>query len=272
MFKKALIIGLIVVVLGWMVTSAVQAAGPPGQGEGQEYVIQADDWLSKLAEKYLGDATLWSWIVEATNARATVDPRLDYIENPNVIYAGQIVFIPTVSPALPGSIEPALEPVSLRSLCQDQHPAVQAFCSEIPIAQLHYDPYEGAEFFSCASRAGLSNVQLDYNAVTILVPNAGDFDLRGIVASIKVTPDRASLIPRWPGSWFDFSAEYAEQFQLPVGEQQDIPLAKAFELIKAGELIWTGEHGVAGKAGLFQTDPPLICDPQADFEIVIGPL
>ena len=80
MFKKALIIGMIVVVLGWMFTSVVQAASPPAQGEGREYVIQADDWLSKLAEKYLGDAPLWSWIVEATNARATVDPRLDYIE------------------------------------------------------------------------------------------------------------------------------------------------------------------------------------------------
>ncbi|HXV97076.1 MAG TPA: hypothetical protein VEC93_01540, partial [Anaerolineae bacterium] len=48
-------------------------------------------------------------------------------------------------------------------------------------------------------------------------------------------------------------------------------LAKAFELVKAGELIWTGEHGVPGKAGLFQTNPILRCDPQADFEIEIGP-
>jgi nucleoid-associated protein YgaU len=86
MFKKALIMGMIVVVLGWMFASAVQAAGPPGQGEGQEYVIQADDWLSKLAEKYLGAAHSWSQIVEATNTRAVADPRLDVIENPNVIY------------------------------------------------------------------------------------------------------------------------------------------------------------------------------------------
>jgi hypothetical protein len=255
-----------------MFTSVAQAAGPPGQGEGGEYVIQAEDWLSKLAEKYLGDATLWSQIVEATNSRAAVDPRLDVIENPNVIYVGQIVFIPTVSPTLPGRVEPSLERASLSSLCQDQHPAVQAFCSEIPIARLQCNPYDEAEFFTCASRAGLSNVRLDCNEVTILVPNDGDFDLRGIVASIKVTSDGASLIPRWPGSWFDFSAEYAERFKLPVGEQREIPLAKAFELIKANELIWTGEHGVAGKAGLFQTDPPLTCDPQADFEIVIGPL
>ena len=117
----------------------------------------------------------------------------------------------------------------------------------------------------------MGNVQLDPTAVTILVPNDGDFDLRGIVASIKVTQDRASLIPRWPGSKFDFSADYAEKFKLPVGEQLELPLAKAFELIKAGELIWTGQHGVPGKAGLFQTEPPLTCDPQADIKLVIGP-
>ena len=54
MFKKVLMIGLIVVVLGWVFTSAVHAAGPPNQGEGREYVVQADDWLSQLADKYLG--------------------------------------------------------------------------------------------------------------------------------------------------------------------------------------------------------------------------
>jgi LysM repeat protein len=271
MFKKALIIGMIVGMLGWLLTSGVQAASPPRQGEGQPYVVQADDSLSQLAEKYLGDANLWPRIVEATNTRAAADPRLAVIDNPNVIYPGQIVFIPTVSPTLPGGVEPGEARISLDILCQDQHPAVQAFCSEIPIARIHFDPYEEVEFFTCASRSGLGSVQLDPNEVTILVPNDGDFDLRGITASLKVTPDRASLIPRWPGSKFDFSAEYAQKFELPVGEQLEIPLSQAFELVKAGELIWTGQHGVPGKAGLFQTNPILTCDPQADFDIELGP-
>jgi hypothetical protein len=272
MFKKMLIFGMVVVVLGWAFTSVVHAASPPGQVDGREYVVQADDWLSKLAEKYLGDGNQWPRIVEATNARATTDPRLVVIKNPNLIYPGQIVFIPTVSSPLPGAVEPAVEGLSLGVLCQDQHPAVQAFCSEIPIAQVHLDPNENAEFFTCASRTGLGSVQLDPDAVTVLVPNDGDFDLRGIVVSMNVGPDQASLRPRWPGSKFDFSAGYAQKFKLPAGEQLEIPLAKAFELIKAGELIWTGEHGAPGKAGLIQTNPPLTCDPQADFEIVIGPL
>jgi hypothetical protein len=114
-------------------------------------------------------------------------------------------------------------------------------------------------------------VPYNLNPVNVLIPNDGDFDLRGIVAAFKVTPARTTLIPRWPGSKFDFPADYAQRYRLPVGEQLEIPLSKAFELIRAGELIWTGRHGEPGKAGLFQTNPPIRCDPQADFEIVIGP-
>jgi len=290
MLKKTLIIGMIVVLVGWLFTSVGQAAGPPGQDDGREYVIQADDWLSKLADKYLGDGNLWPRIVEATNSRSATDSRLAIIKNPNVIYAGQIIFIPTTTSTttstLPRVVQPqavapqVVEPRvveltvgggNLAILCQDQHPAVQAFCSEIPIARIHFDPYEEAEYFSCASRSGLASARLDPYGVTILVPNDGDFDLRGIVAAVKVAPGGSWLIPRWPESWFDFSAEYAREFRLPVGEQREISLPGAFELIKAGELVWTGEHGEPGNAGLFQTNPPLTCDPQADFEIVIGP-
>lgn len=271
MLKLFKVVGIVVIVLVWAFTPVVNAASPPLQGEGQEYVVQADDWLSKLAEKYLGDATVWNLIVEATNTQAATDPRLTVIENPDLIYPGQIVFIPPVSSASPVAVVPVGEGVSLGSLCEDQHPAVQAFCSEIPIAQIHFDPYTEAEYFTCASRSGLGDVQIDPNAATILVPNDGDFDLRGMTASVKIVQDGEFLIPRWPGSRFDFSAEFAEKYKLPAGEQLEIPLAKAFELIKAGELIWTGQHGVPGKAGLFQTDPPLRCDPQADFEIEIGP-
>lgn len=271
MSRQLKMVGMVVIVLVWVFTSVVYAASPPLQGEGREYVVQADDWLSKLAEKYLGDANLWNRIVEATNTGAAEDPGLVVIENPDLIYPGQIVVIPPVTPTLGGGVEPAVEGVSLGSLCEDQHPALQALCSEIPIAQIHFDPYEEAEFFTCASRSGLRSVQVDPSEVTLLVPNDGDFDLNGITATIKVTEGSALLIPRWPRSKFDFSAEYAERFKLPVGEQLEIPLAKAFELVKAGELIWTGKHGVPGKAGLFQTDPILTCDPQADFEIVISP-
>lgn len=271
MSRQLKMAGIITLVLMWVFTSVVNAASPPLQEEGREYVVQADDWLSKLAEKYLGDATSWNLIVEATNTKAAIEPHLTVIENPNLIYPGQIIFIPLVSSISPPEVQPVGEVVSLGNLCEDQHPSVQAFCSEIPIARVHFDPHEAAEFFTCASRAGLGNVPVDPNEVTILIPNDGDFDLRGIAAAVKIAQGGLFLIPRWPGSRFDFSAEFAEEYGLPVGEQLEIPLTKAFELIKAGELIWTGQHGVPGKAGLFQSNPPLTCDPEADFEIELGP-
>ena len=289
MFKRAIIIGLMLVVLVWMEAAVGYAASPPPQDEGWEYVVQTDDWLSKLAEKYLGDPHLWPRIVATTNARAAVDSRLALILDSNLIYPGQIIYIPAVptaqispvyvAPPVEPPARPVVEPLvgpavhvdRLDVLCEDQHPTVRAFCFEIPIARIHYDPHKDTESFSCASRSGLVSVPYSTDPVNVLIPNDGDFDLDGIVAAFKVTPARTSLIPRWPGSRFDFQAEYAQRFNLPVGEQWEIPLSKAFELIKAGELIWTGRHGEPGKAGLFQINPPVRCDPQADFEIVIGP-
>lgn len=271
MSRQLKIVSIGVIALVWLFTFGVNAAAPPMQEEGQAYVIQADDWLSKLAEKYLGDARLWNLIVEATNARAAEDPSLTMIENPNLVYPGQIIVLPVGDSILLKEVEPVAAEASIAVLCADQHPAVQALCSEIPMARIHFDPHEEAEFFTCASRGGIGNIQIDPNEATLLVPNDGDLDLKGITATIKVTQGRALLVPRWPGSKFDFSPEFAEKYKLPAGEQLEISLTQAFELLKAGELVWTGEHGVSGKAGLFQIDPPLTCDPQAEFEIEIGP-
>jgi len=54
---------------------SVAQAAPPAQteGEGQEYVVQADDWLSKIADKFYGDMFAYPSIVEATNAKAADD-------------------------------------------------------------------------------------------------------------------------------------------------------------------------------------------------------
>jgi hypothetical protein len=264
--SMVLLVGLL------LLTTTVQAAIPPPQSEGLEYVVQVDDWLSKLAEKYMGNSRLWRAIVEATNAEAVGNPRLTIISDPNLIYPGQVIFIPTGTTIVARPVEPVSQGSSLAALCQDQHPAIQAMCATIPIARVQVNPYDKSEYFTCVSRAGLAGVALDPAAALILIPNDGDFDLRGIASAVKVDQAGAYLIPRWPGSRFDFSVAYAERFKLPAGEQWELPLAKAFELAKAGELIWTGQYGVAGRAGLFQTQPIILtCDPQAEFKIEIGP-
>ncbi|HXV43996.1 MAG TPA: hypothetical protein VEC96_13095, partial [Anaerolineae bacterium] len=53
-----------------LVATGIASAAPLPQAGGQEYIVQADDWLSKLAEKNYGDVLAWPVIWEATNAKA----------------------------------------------------------------------------------------------------------------------------------------------------------------------------------------------------------
>jgi branched-chain amino acid transport system substrate-binding protein len=91
--KKVLRSLLIVVAILPFIMGMAMAA-PVAQEGGQEYVIQADDWLSKLAEKNYGDVLAWTIIWEATNAKAAEDDSFAVIEDPNIIEVGQKVWIP----------------------------------------------------------------------------------------------------------------------------------------------------------------------------------
>lgn len=74
-------------------------AAPPTPTPGSElYIVQADDWLSKLAQKYYGDALAYPAIVEATNAKAVEDTTFVTITNPDVIEVGQKLWIPAELP------------------------------------------------------------------------------------------------------------------------------------------------------------------------------
>jgi hypothetical protein len=64
---------------------------------GQEYVVQADDWLSKLSDKFYGDIFAYPIIVEATNTRAAEDATFAVIDNPDLIEIGQKLWIPEVT-------------------------------------------------------------------------------------------------------------------------------------------------------------------------------
>lgn len=74
-------------------------AAPSAQEAGQEYIVQADDWLSKLADKFYGDPLAYVAIVAATNATAATDPAFTTITNPDQIEVGQKLVIPTAQEA-----------------------------------------------------------------------------------------------------------------------------------------------------------------------------
>jgi branched-chain amino acid transport system substrate-binding protein len=86
---------LVIAVLALLVP--VAAAAPPAQGE--EYTVRAGDWLSKLADKYLGDPMLYPAIMKATNVKHFADSTYAYILNPDIIKPGQKLWIPDAEEA-----------------------------------------------------------------------------------------------------------------------------------------------------------------------------
>jgi len=92
--KKFFGITIIIVLLATALAGVVNAA-PPSQGaEGQDYTVQANDWLSKLAEKNYGDVLAWPVIWKATNAKSETDSSFAFIPDPDVIEVGQKLWIP----------------------------------------------------------------------------------------------------------------------------------------------------------------------------------
>lgn len=87
----------IILTLTGLAGGLAQAAPPEQPPEGNVYVVQADDWLSKLAGKFYGDIFAYPAIVEATNAKAAEDNSFAIIDNPDLIEIGQKLWIPTTA-------------------------------------------------------------------------------------------------------------------------------------------------------------------------------
>jgi multiple sugar transport system substrate-binding protein len=90
MFKKILIISAMLIVFSVMAV--------PGYAQevscSETYTIQADDWLSKLADRFFGTYLAYPAIVDATNAAANTDESYAKIQNPDEIEIGQQLCIP----------------------------------------------------------------------------------------------------------------------------------------------------------------------------------
>jgi tungstate transport system substrate-binding protein len=77
-------------------------AAPPSQGSvacDREVIVQADDWLSKIAEKVYGDVLAYQAIAEATNAKNAEDSSFANIENVDIIEVGWKLCIPSPADA-----------------------------------------------------------------------------------------------------------------------------------------------------------------------------
>ncbi len=95
MFKKLTPIAVSLLALVMLIVAPALAA-PNAQSAscGQDYTVQADDWLSRLAEKFYGDLLAYPAIVDATNAAAQADASYAAIANPDVIEIGWKLCLP----------------------------------------------------------------------------------------------------------------------------------------------------------------------------------
>lgn len=64
------------------------------QSPNSSYVIQSNDWLSKIAKTVYGDAAAYTKIIAATNEKAATDNSYKHISNANSIIVGQKIWIP----------------------------------------------------------------------------------------------------------------------------------------------------------------------------------
>jgi hypothetical protein len=74
-----------------------QALATPGIAPAtcaEVYIVQVNDWLSKIANKFLGDDTAYPAIIEATNRLYEQDKSYARISNPDEIEAGWKICIP----------------------------------------------------------------------------------------------------------------------------------------------------------------------------------
>ncbi|MBN1993767.1 MAG: ABC transporter substrate-binding protein [Anaerolineae bacterium] len=88
---------LLIAVVPWPVLAA-----PPGQSTVtcvETYTIQADDWLSKISAKFLGDMLAYPALVAATNQQHVQDSTFAQITNPDVIEVGWKICVPSAEEA-----------------------------------------------------------------------------------------------------------------------------------------------------------------------------
>ncbi len=88
--KKYFVLLMVALMLAVPMASA---AAPLYQGE--DYTVQADDWLSKLSEKFLGDVLAYGAITHYTNQKNTEDGSYAKITNSDLIEVGAKIYIPT---------------------------------------------------------------------------------------------------------------------------------------------------------------------------------
>lgn len=84
---------ILVMLIITLLPASTLAQTPPSECE-STVVVQADDWLSNIAEKVYGDVLAYQAIAEATNAQAALDDSFTFIYDVNLIEPGWKLCLP----------------------------------------------------------------------------------------------------------------------------------------------------------------------------------
>jgi multiple sugar transport system substrate-binding protein len=94
-----ILLNLLVIISILAIVVPVAVAAPPPQDGGQDYTVVADDWLSKLADKYMGNVFAYPAIMALTNEKAATDSSYTIINNPDLVEVGWKIYIPSAAEA-----------------------------------------------------------------------------------------------------------------------------------------------------------------------------
>jgi hypothetical protein len=180
----------IVLLTGLLLTGGLNLVQAQSEADGQEYVVQADDWLSKIADKFYGDIFAYSTIVEATNAMAAQDDSFMVIDNPDLIEIGQKLWIPTTAEGMMAMTDEAADETSDMAMVEDADaallPASYALIGDAVFPEgVAYNPASGKFYVGSTGDGTLFEGDVASGEVTVFSEGGSD----GRVAAIGMKVD-----------------------------------------------------------------------------------
>lgn len=189
----------------------------------QDVVVQADDWLSKLADKFYGDILAYPAIVEATNHQNAVDDTYAKIVNPDLIEPGWKLCVPSTADAqamLGVQSAPAAAPASGEPII---------IGASLPLSGRFSEPGTAAQrgYETWAALVNESGGLLGRPVELTIVDNSSDQDTAVTDYEKLITVDQVDLVVG-PFSSFlviptsEVAARYGYAFVEPAGGAPDV--------------------------------------------------
>lgn len=167
--------------------------------------VQADDWLSKLADKFYGDILAFPVIARATNAKSAVDDSYAFIEDVNIIEPGWKLCIPSVADAqaildqiateqafyTPGRFDGQEINVVISDFFFGEDRAIEQLRQEFEAltgAKVNYTPMPSSEMYNKV-RLELINNSGAFDMMHTGAGGAKDYGLSGFLLPLPVPPD-----------------------------------------------------------------------------------